>query len=331
MSPAPETAPKWSDPGVEQVAPGVHRIPLPLPTDGLKAVNVYALETDTGLTCIDAGWAVESSRDLLGSSLRSIGYDVGDITRFLVTHAHRDHYTHAVTVRRELGRATVDLGIGEKATLDLFNSGELDHDPTVPRLELAGAHDLAGKWRAMFEGRDLDLSAWAYPDRWLDGEHFIDVGDRTLQAVPTPGHTAGHQSLVVEVAAVAILRQRTLSDVDNEEGRVEAAFLHLGQIHLRVEPLRVVAFGREVAHVDVVVRVERDHPLVNGSRFGDDRRVRRLRAGRRYRAERRQQQQAQEPAGRTSHGTDFARREPAPVSPAAARPSGWSSMRAMRG
>ena len=27
------------------VAPGVHRIPLPLPTDGLRAVNSYALET----------------------------------------------------------------------------------------------------------------------------------------------------------------------------------------------------------------------------------------------------------------------------------------------
>ena len=30
------------------------------------------------------------------------------------------------------------------------------------------------------------------PDRWLDGEHDIDVGDRVLRAVPTPGHTAGH-------------------------------------------------------------------------------------------------------------------------------------------
>ena len=32
----------WERPGAFEVAPGVHRIPLPLPGDALKAVNVYA-------------------------------------------------------------------------------------------------------------------------------------------------------------------------------------------------------------------------------------------------------------------------------------------------
>jgi hypothetical protein len=35
-------APDWTEPGLFTVAPGVHRIPLPLPNDGLRAVNVYA-------------------------------------------------------------------------------------------------------------------------------------------------------------------------------------------------------------------------------------------------------------------------------------------------
>jgi len=30
----------WTEPGVFPVAPGVHRVPLPLPTDRLRAVNV---------------------------------------------------------------------------------------------------------------------------------------------------------------------------------------------------------------------------------------------------------------------------------------------------
>ena len=33
----------WTEPGTFEVAPGVYRIPLPLPNDGLRAVNVYAL------------------------------------------------------------------------------------------------------------------------------------------------------------------------------------------------------------------------------------------------------------------------------------------------
>ncbi len=210
--------PKWSDPGVEQVAPGVHRVPLPLPMDGLRAINVYVLETDTGLTCIDAGWAIEASRELLGTSLKTLGYKVEDITRFLVTHAHRDHYTQAVTVRKELGRATVDLGIGEKATLDLFNSRELDHDPTVPRLQMAGARHLGEQWRDMFEGREPDLDMWAYPDRWLEGEHLIDVGDRTLRAVPTPGHTAGHFVFADEQAGVLFAGDHVLPTITPSVG-----------------------------------------------------------------------------------------------------------------
>ena len=184
--------PHWTDPTPQEVAPGVHRLPLPLPMDGLRAINVYVLETDEGLTCIDGGWAVEASRRRLEASLRAIGHRLTDVTRFLVTHAHRDHYTQAVAVRAELGRATVELGIGEKQTIDLFHSLELDSDPTVDRLHVAGAHDVAARWQAMFEGREIDLGVWTHPDRWLDGEHDIEVGDRVLRAVPTPGHTAGH-------------------------------------------------------------------------------------------------------------------------------------------
>ena len=56
---SPDSGEHWTEPGAWPAAPGVHRIPLPLPTDGLKAVNVYVLETDDGLTLIDAGWAIE--------------------------------------------------------------------------------------------------------------------------------------------------------------------------------------------------------------------------------------------------------------------------------
>ena len=45
----------WTAPGVYRSAPGVHRIPLPLPHDGLRAVNVYALPDGDGWTLIDSG------------------------------------------------------------------------------------------------------------------------------------------------------------------------------------------------------------------------------------------------------------------------------------
>jgi glyoxylase-like metal-dependent hydrolase (beta-lactamase superfamily II) len=181
----------WTDPGAHPVADGIHRIPLPLPMDGLRAVNVYTIETEEGLTLVDGGWAVEESRTRLDRSLAALGARVADITRFLVTHVHRDHYTQALTVRREVG-AHVSLGLGERATLDLIGDPTRDEDPTVSRLERAGAPALAREWSSFTRRTKPDRSMWEHPDTWLDGDHRLTVGTRTIEAVSTPGHTRGH-------------------------------------------------------------------------------------------------------------------------------------------
>jgi glyoxylase-like metal-dependent hydrolase (beta-lactamase superfamily II) len=184
-------APHWTEPGAYEVAPGIHRLPLPLPMDGLRAVNVYVLETDRGLVLIDGGWAIEESRKQLESSLASIGYGVGDITRFLVTHVHRDHYTQASVIRRELG-THVSLGVGDKPTLDLLRDDKLTEDPNARQLRRAGAARLADEWHSMMPGERPDLTLWEYPDEWLSEDLTLDVEGRLLDAVSTPGHTQGH-------------------------------------------------------------------------------------------------------------------------------------------
>jgi glyoxylase-like metal-dependent hydrolase (beta-lactamase superfamily II) len=180
----------WTEPGAYPVADGVHRIPLPLPTDGLRAVNVYVLETDDGLVLVDGGWAIPESRAQFDLSLKEIGYTVADIRRFLVTHMHRDHYTQAVAVRREVGSHVV-LGIGDKATLDLMHDDATNEDPNAARLRAAGAEVLAEGWRALMQNRP-PIDDFGYPDEWLERDGVIEVGARTLDAVSTPGHTQGH-------------------------------------------------------------------------------------------------------------------------------------------
>jgi glyoxylase-like metal-dependent hydrolase (beta-lactamase superfamily II) len=180
----------WVEPGAFEVAPGVFRVPLPLPNDGLRAVNVYVIVTNLGLVCIDAGWAIPESKALLGDALASLGFALADITRFLVTHVHRDHYTQAVDVRRDVG-SRVGLGAGEKPILDLL----LDplHHPLmaqVNRLRESGAATIADQVQASF-GDLVDPADWESPDEWLT-EGPVELSGRTLEAVETPGHTAGH-------------------------------------------------------------------------------------------------------------------------------------------
>ena len=69
----------------------------------------------------------------------------------------------------------------------------------------------------------------------------------------------------------------------HEEHRVEAALLHLGQVDLGLQPVRVVgALRGEVVRVDVDVGVDGDGALVDGPRPGNQRgliALRRLRCG----------------------------------------------------
>lgn len=189
---SPDSGTHWTEPGAWPVAPGVHRIPLPLPMDGLRAVNVYAIETDDGLTLIDGGWAIEVARTLLEKSLRDIGRDVSEINRFLVTHVHRDHYTQAVTVRSEFG-SHVSLGLGEKPTLDLIHADYgMSEDPHTTMFVAAGAPEIAREWGEFTKDSTPDLRMWGYPDAWLTDDVALKVGDRVIDAVHTPGHTQGH-------------------------------------------------------------------------------------------------------------------------------------------
>lgn len=180
----------WIEPGAFEVAPGVHRIPLPMPQDGLRAINVYAIEDEDGLVLIDSGWAVDEARAQLETALGKLGYGLGAVRRFLVTHMHRDHYTLGVTVRRSLG-TPVSLGIGEKPSLDAILAGYPDSQ--LHQLERSGASELAGIVRS---AQDADAvpkqDGFELPDVWLEGNDEIRLATRTLRVIHTPGHTHGH-------------------------------------------------------------------------------------------------------------------------------------------
>lgn len=189
-------SPDWTEPGVFQVLPGVYRIPLPLPTDALRAVNVYVIENDGGLVLIDAGWALAQARELLQRMLGVLGCGLGDVCRFLITHIHRDHYTQAIALRREFG-GRVGLGRGEQPSLRAAADPARDRwDIHVARLRRCGAFPVVERLLAAHSGEGADVSLWERPDEWIDGGCDIALDSRTLHALPTPGHTRGHLAFI---------------------------------------------------------------------------------------------------------------------------------------
>jgi glyoxylase-like metal-dependent hydrolase (beta-lactamase superfamily II) len=206
----------WTEEGTYPVAPGVHRIPLPLPSDALRAVNVYAIEAAGGLVLIDSGWALANALDQLERSLARIGAGLPDVRKFLVTHLHRDHYTQAIQVRRLLG-TPVALGAEEKHSIDRLLSGEyrplgaqlaqlraagadkvidelatLERPDWVARAEVARAETVRGEAELKPGAGFAAAIGYEAPDEWIAAGQEFDLGTRTLTAVPTPGHTRGH-------------------------------------------------------------------------------------------------------------------------------------------
>lgn len=238
----------WIEEGAHAVAPGVHRIPLPLPSDGLRAVNVYAIEADAGLVLIDSGWALANARDQLERSLAAIGAGLPDVRQFLVTHMHRDHYTQAVEIRRLFG-TPVALGAGERPSIDGLLSGEFQ--PFRAQLAIlrgAGASQVADQLGALMSiepsGHDPKSAeaagmapghpplrpgatigaalGYEQPDQWIAPEQVFDLGTRTLAAVSTPGHTRGHVVFADSQAGLLFAGDHVLPHITPSLGFQEA-------------------------------------------------------------------------------------------------------------
>ena len=195
-APARDDRHAWAESGVEDLGGGLYRIPLPLPDDGLTAVNVYAITGEHGVDLVDAGMALELARDRLADALAGLGYGLPDIRNFFITHAHQDHYTLAALLRTTL-RGQIALGEEERVNMAAIHEvAQGRREPGfLEILPALGASELAGQIRAMrYAGQanpTLTLP-WDDPDRWLADGVVIELPSRSLRAIHTPGHTRGH-------------------------------------------------------------------------------------------------------------------------------------------
>lgn len=215
MTTTEATPADWTEPGVFEVAPGVHRIPLPLPSDGLRAVNVYAVEDGEGLVLIDSGWSIPVARQLLDAALAALDAGVADIHRFLITHIHRDHYTQAIHIRREVG-TPVGLGANERPSIE--RAAMVERTPMQPQLDqlrASGATELADLIHEQYRtsGERMDPSMWEAPDEWLQPGPITLDGGRRLDAVETPGHTRGHLVFHDEAAGLLFAGDHVLPTI----------------------------------------------------------------------------------------------------------------------
>jgi glyoxylase-like metal-dependent hydrolase (beta-lactamase superfamily II) len=204
---------EWTEPGAFPVADGIHRIPLPMPNDGLKAVNVYAIENGDGVALLDTGWDHPAAVAALEAGLAQIGASIADLNQIIVTHFHADHYALAGPLRERSGAPVLfpEEGLpGVRVALE----PETERRAHAARQREMALHGAGGLEDPLPKAHDeFSHFRFAIPDRMLRDGDVIELADRPLQVISVPGHTQGHVTFFDEAARIFFAADHVLPHI----------------------------------------------------------------------------------------------------------------------
>ena len=172
----------------------MHRIPLPLPMDGLRAVNVYVLETDDGLT-LHRRRLGDRGRPATCSSSRSrrSTTQVGDITP-VPRHPRAPRPLHAGRHRPPRVRRARQPRDRRQGDARRHPRRDPDRDPTRTSRcsQRAGAPDIAARGASSRGARPRPVVCGTTPTRGSRATHPSRSATAPSTPCTTPGHTRGH-------------------------------------------------------------------------------------------------------------------------------------------
>jgi glyoxylase-like metal-dependent hydrolase (beta-lactamase superfamily II) len=178
---------------------GVSRVALPVGVHGVEAVNVYVLADGERVTLVDCGiWHPDgdaAALRLLQDGLRDAGYELRDVARIIVTHAHIDHYGLAGRLMELTGaelwmHALTDLDCEKYRHPDTAVARRRDTyaDHGLPEDQLPHvAHGLENWLPYLYSVVEASTR--------LRGGERIPIGSGEWEVIHTPGHSVGHVCL----------------------------------------------------------------------------------------------------------------------------------------
>lgn len=141
---------------------------------GIEPASTHLIDTGEGLIVLDPGYA--ESLHIVLESIRELGFDPHNIKYVLITHGHIDHFGAALHLKKMYGAETF--------------IGRLDRDYANGTRNLSWAEELGYPFfDSPFE-----------PDHLLDDGDIVTLGNTSITARLTPGHTEGTLSYFFDVS-----------------------------------------------------------------------------------------------------------------------------------
>ncbi|MGV9799615.1 MBL fold metallo-hydrolase [Mycobacterium sp. NPDC003449] len=149
----------------------------------------WTLVTDgDGVLLIDAGFP--GQRDDVIDSVRRLGFGIGDIRAVLLTHAHIDHFGTAIWLAKNHGTPVFchadEVGHAKREYLEQASPADVIKHIWQPRWL---------KWSVAISAKGAMDHAGIPTAQAFDEAAGLPGSPR---AVPSPGHTGGHCSFIVD-------------------------------------------------------------------------------------------------------------------------------------
>lgn len=158
---------------MEAIVPGVYQVS--------KMVNSFVVDGDDGVVLVDTG--LPKRHGAIVERLGSIGRTINDVSAIVLTHGHTDHIGGAAALQRESGAAVIASEVESSVVRGVRPV------PPPPILDFPVLRLLA----KLVPGADP-----------VDVDHTVASGAvpvvSDMIAIPTPGHTSGHISLLLNRA-----------------------------------------------------------------------------------------------------------------------------------
>ena len=148
--------------------------------------NVFVIDGGNEIMIIDAGVGVET--DIILKNMEKEALDISKVNKLLLTHTHLDHSGGAADIKKTLG---AEIYVSE-IEADFIETG----DEEAIGLPLARK---TGVYPENYSLVPVDV------DHRLKGDEYITVGKYTVRVIPTPGHSKGSISVLLETSDKNIL------------------------------------------------------------------------------------------------------------------------------
>lgn len=192
---------------IENIAPDIYRIEVPLRDNPLKSVNSYVIKSPDRALIIDTAMNRPECLKALREGFKELGVDPAE-SDYFVSHRHGDHHGLITTLAGKSSRVymgRIDLAFIKKASYGSKLILEETPRHGFPRTEMKR---LMSRPPASPDSRRVKPRY--HP---VDEGAVINVGGRSFRAIATPGHSSGHMVLYEPEAKILISGDHLLGTI----------------------------------------------------------------------------------------------------------------------